>query len=58
MEMVSPIVTKLKEELIMLRLKIRTWVFSELKALQTVTIQLMLTEGSLMVLFTRLHELV
>ncbi len=58
MEMVSPIVTKLKEELIMRRLKIRTWVFSELKALQTVTIQLMLTEGSLMVLFTRLHELV
>jgi len=58
MEMVSLIVTILKMEIIMLRFKIKTWVFSELNALQTLTIQPRLTEELSMELFTRLHELV
>jgi len=39
MEMVSLIVTILKMEIIMLRFKIKTWVFSELNDPQTLTIQ-------------------
>ena len=58
MEMESPIVTIPKMEIIMLRLKIKTWVFSELNGLQTLTIQPRLAEELSMGLFTRLHELV
>ena len=58
MEMESPIVTILKMEIIMLRFKIKTWVFSELNGLQTLTIQPRLAEELSMGLFTRLHELV
>ena len=53
MEMVSLIVIMQKMEIIMLRLKIKTWVFSELNALQTQVIQQKSAEELSMELFTR-----
>jgi len=53
MEMVSLIAIMQKMEIIILRLKIKIWVFSELNAPQTQAIQQKSTEELSMELFTR-----
>jgi hypothetical protein len=58
MEMASLIVIMLKKEVIMLRFKMKTWVFSDLNAHQTQAIQLRSAEELSMGLSTGLHELV
>ena len=58
MEMASLIVIMLKKEVIMLRFKMRTWVFSDLNAHRTQAIQLRSAEELSMGLSTGLHELV
>jgi hypothetical protein len=58
MEMVYLIVIMLKMVAIMLRFKMRTWVFSELNVQGTQGIQQRSAEELSMELFTRLHDLV